>query len=43
MNDQREAWSRHGEVAPINHAVGCIAIIAALLALAAFAVFLLRI
>jgi len=43
MNGQREAWSRNGEVAPINHAVGCIAIIAALLALAAFAVFLLRI
>jgi hypothetical protein len=42
MNGQREAWSSRGEVAPINHAVGCVAIIAALLTLAALAVFFLR-
>jgi hypothetical protein len=42
MNSQREEWSSRGEVAPINHAVGCVAIIAALLTLAALAVFFLR-
>jgi hypothetical protein len=42
VNGQREAWSSRGEMTPINHAVGCVAIIAALLTLAALAVFFLR-